>query len=81
MILTRPYLLKKLHVKNTKTNLDRVVGMSGIVTEDINKDSVGKVKVDGKTWSAVANNNIKSGTKVLIESINGVKLKVKEEEV
>ena len=37
MVLTRPILVKKLARKNVKTNSDRVLGMEGVVTEEINK--------------------------------------------
>ena len=66
--------------KDTKTNIDRVIGMKGIVTEDINKNSIGEVKVDGKLWSAISDRSIKKGEKIEVLSINSVKLKVKKVE-
>jgi membrane protein implicated in regulation of membrane protease activity len=50
--------------------------MQGIVTEEIRKNEVGEVKVDGKKWSAIADNKIEVGSIVKILKINGVKLKV-----
>ena len=78
LFTTRPYLMKKLKVKQSKTNLDRVIGMQGVVTEKIEKLSKGEVKVDGKRWSAFAENEIEKGKIVEILEIEGVKLKVKE---
>ena len=78
LITTRPYLVKKLHIKESKTNLDRVIGMIGIVTEDISNLSPGEVKVDGKRWTAISDSDIKAGSKVEVLSITGVKIKVKE---
>lgn len=79
LLITRP-LLKKVKVKeNVKTNIDRVVGMSAVVTEEIKKGSIGEVKVDGKHWSAYADKNIKVGSTVKVLSIDSVKLKVEEE--
>lgn len=75
MITTRDILTKKL-VHNEKTNLDRVIGKMGIVTEEINKHEVGEVKVLGKKWSAVSDRSFKIGDKVKILKINGVKLVV-----
>ena len=75
MITTRKYL-NKLFGHKEKTNLDRVVGMKGRVTETIPKDGRGAVKVDGKVWTAYANEEIKEGSFVKILEINGVKLKV-----
>ena len=76
LITTRNTLEKKL-VKKEKTNLDRVVGMIGIVTEEISDNIVGEVKVDGKKWSAGSKQSLKVGDKVKILKINGVKLEVK----
>jgi membrane protein implicated in regulation of membrane protease activity len=76
LMLTTRKTLTKYFSKSTKTNLDRVVGMQGIVTEEIRKNEVGEVKVDGKKWSAIADNKIEVGSIVKILKINGVKLKV-----
>ena len=70
--------MKKLKVKESRTNLDRVVGMNGIVTQDIDKLKPGEVKVDGKMWTAISDKEIKKGKVVEILKIEGVKLKVKE---
>ena len=69
-------LYSKIKMNNSKTNIDRIIGMKGIVTEDIIKDNIGEVKVDGKKWSAYADTPIKRGENVTILSINSVKLKV-----
>ena len=74
LLLTRPLLKKYMDVKKEKTNLDRVVGMKGIVTEKIEELGVGEVKVDGKKWSAVADEELDVKTVVRIKDINGVKL-------
>lgn len=76
LIATRPNLEKRL-LKKEKTNFDRVIGMKGVVTNDINELKIGEVKVDGKIWSAVSKENLKAGDKVKILKIDGVKLKVK----
>ena len=81
MVLTRPILVKKLARKNVKTNSDRVLGMEGVVTEEINKLKIGEVKVDGKRWSAVSDEKIEVGTTIIVESIDGVKLVVRKGEV
>lgn len=78
LITTKPYLKKILKTEDTKTNLDRVEGMSGIVTEEITRKQNGEVKVDGKLWTAYADKKIKVGSMVKIIKIDGVKLKVEE---
>jgi len=72
--------MKRLGKSNEKTNLDRVVGMQGIVTENIEPLKVGEVKVDGKLWSAVSDILIEKDEVVEIVSIDGVKLNVKKAE-
>lgn len=78
LITTRPIFTKMLKQHRESTNLDRVVGMKGIVTEEIKKLSTGEVKVDGKRWTAYADKKITVDSTVEILEINGVKLKVKE---
>ena len=80
MIFTRPLLTKLLKKDKEATNLDRVIGMTGVVTEEISKNSVGEVKVDGKRWSAISQSKINVGDEVIITGIDGVKLKVKKGE-
>ena len=75
MLLTRNILEEKL-LKKEKTNLDRIIGMKGVVTEDIEEMNIGEIKVDGKRWSATSNTTLKVGEKVKILKINGVKVEV-----
>ena len=76
MILTKPFM-KKIK-PNSKTNLDRIIGMTGVVTEEISKNKNGEVKVDGKLWTAYSNKKIKVGSAIEVLSIDSVKLEVKE---
>lgn len=80
MVLTRPMLNKLLKKDKEKTNLDRVIGMNGVCTEEIKRNVVGEVKVDGKRWSATSQEKINVGDEVLITDISGVKLIVKKGE-
>lgn len=80
LILTKP-VVEKLKVKKVvATNLDQVIGKTGIVSVPIEKDKIGEVKVLGKTWSAYSDKEISKDKKVKILSISGVKLKVEEKE-
>lgn len=80
LITTRPILVKLMKAKNENTNLDRVVGMTAIVTETIKSNEVGEVKVDGKRWSAISKKKLEVGEEVIVEEINGVKLIVRKKE-
>ena len=80
LFTTRPLLKKYLPTQRVRTNADRIIGMSGVVTEEIKKNSVGEVKVDGKKWSAISNSKIPVGSEVIIEAIDGVKVVVRKGE-
>ncbi len=78
LITTRKYLVKFFNSKKERTNLDRVIGMTAIVTEEIRKNKPGEVKVDGKKWTAYSDKKISVDRTVKVLSIDGVKLKVEE---
>lgn len=78
LITTRPILKKYLPTQRERTNIDRVIGMKGIVTEEIKKNVIGEVKVDGKKWSAISNKKIEVGEEVIVDAIEGVKLVVRK---
>ena len=80
LFTTRPLLKKYLPRQRVRTNADRIIGMCGVVTEEIKKNSVGEVKVDGKKWSAISNSKIPVGSEVIIEAIDGVKVVVRKGE-
>lgn len=78
LVTTKPILVKTLKPKKTKTNAERVLDMEGVVTEKISRNKNGEVKVDGKRWTAYADETIDKGSAVKILKINGVKLKVEK---
>ncbi len=78
LITTKPFLTKLVRLHPIKTNIDRIIGMTGIVTEKIGKNVDGEVKVDGKRWTAYADEKIKEGKTVKVLEIKGVKIKVEQ---
>lgn len=78
LIITKPLVKKFMKVEGVKTNLDRVIGMKGIVTQDIVPMNIGEIKVDGKLWSAISDEKLVTGDIVEILQIDSVKLKVKK---
>jgi len=80
IVFTRPFAKKYLKVKREKVNLDVVVGKTAIVQERITPTERGRVKVDGKSWAAIAEEEIEEGAKVEVLAIDGVKLVVRKEE-
>lgn len=79
LVISRPIVNKLRSKDNEKTNLDRIIGEDAIVTEEITKNEVGEVKVDGKRWSAISKDKCVKGDTVKILKIDGVKLIVKKE--
>ena len=79
LLTTKKTLNKLLKDRRIKTNIDRIVGMKGIVLEEIKENKMGAVKVDGKVWTAYADKDIKVDSIVKILEINSTKIKVEEE--
>ena len=83
MIIFMKPLVKKLFKTNDSTvmNSNSLIGKTGIVIKEINTlEGKGQVKINGELWSAFTQDQdtiIKEGEKVIIESIEGVRLKVK----
>ena len=40
LITTKPFLTKFIKLHKVKTNIDRIIGMTGIVTEKISKNNI-----------------------------------------
>ncbi len=79
LITTRSILLKYFNRSKEETNIDRIIGMRGIVVEDILSKENGAVKVDGKIWTAYSENRLLKGTYIKVLKIIGNKLEVEEE--
>ena len=86
LIFTRPFAVRFLSKDTLKTNVNRVIGMEGVVTEEIsNLAGTGKVSLGGNIWTARTENEggtIPVDAVVAVLRVEGVKLivKVKEKE-
>lgn len=77
--VTRPLVKKRLNAKTEKTNVDALIGQTGMVEEKITQYKPGQVRADGKIWTAACESGeIKKGTIVIIKSIKGVTIMVEE---
>ena len=74
MVLTKPLLSKVSNKEVEKLNLERVIGMPGIVTQEIKSGRVGEVKIDGKIWNATSLEDLEVDTMILVEKMDGEKL-------
>lgn len=69
------------HWASVDTNVDAVIGKKGFVTKEITPEEAGIVKVKGEEWSAICSDfdkTIEKGKEIVVESIEGVKLVVRE---
>ncbi|MBP3634964.1 MAG: NfeD family protein [Bacilli bacterium] len=80
LIFTKPLFDKYIKKNIEKTNIDMIIGKTGVVTKNIKPNENGRVKVAGKSWMATAKEEIKEGEEVEILKIEGVKIIVKRKE-
>ena len=84
LLALRPLVKKYLSPKLTATNVDSVVGSTGIVTAAIdNVSAVGQVKLGAMEWTARSTSGqpIPVGTRVRVDKIEGVNVYVSPAEV
>ena len=84
LLALRPLVKKYLSPKLTATNVDSVVGTTGLVTAAIdNVSAVGQVKLGAMEWTARSTSGqpIPVGTRVKVDRIEGVKAFVSPAEV
>ena len=78
LFFTRPLAVRFLNKDTLKTNVDRVVGMEGVVTAEIsNLAGTGKVSLGGNMWTARTENEggtIPVDAVVTVLRVEGVKL-------
>ena len=84
LVLTRPIALKHFNSDRAKTNVDSMVGRSGVVLEEINTlRALGRVEIDGMEWAAKTaeiDGILMKGSFVEVTGVEGVKLIVKKKE-
>lgn len=77
LALFRPLLRRRIAVKKTSTNADRLVGQQAVVTQPIGGGiDAGEVRLSGVLWTALAAGPIDAGAHVKILRIEGAKVYV-----
>ena len=77
LLLLRPVTRRFFTPKLEKTNIDALIGATGVVTMNIKEDlSQGQVKLGGMEWTARSTSGEErpAGTKVFVDKIEGVKV-------
>jgi membrane-bound serine protease (ClpP class) len=70
-------LVYRAHRRKPVTGSEGLVGLEGRAASEITSES-GTVMVRGEVWSAFADEEIEKGEKVRVESVSGLKIKVKK---
>lgn len=82
IVFMKPLVKKLFKTRDVPMNSDAIIGKNGIVIKDVdNIKSKGQVKVNGELWSAINiedDEKIETGTTIIVEDVEGVKLKVKK---
>ena len=84
LLSLRSIVRKHFNPRLTKTNVDSVIGATGIVTVPVNNiAALGQVQINGMEWSArsTSGSHISAGTTVTVDRIEGVKVFVSPAEV
>ncbi|EMI9088347.1 NfeD family protein [Bacillus cereus group sp. RP37] len=82
--LTLTFFTKRIsknfrEAKGFTDTVDMLVGKKGIIMQAITNETNGIVKVDGDTWTAIADDPIDAGEKVIVIKRNSTILQVKKE--
>ncbi|HEY94457.1 MAG TPA: NfeD family protein [Dehalococcoidia bacterium] len=80
VFLGRKYVHKWTAVELEKTNIDAVIGSTGIVLTDIKQRNVGRVKVRNENWRAKADEDNPEGHEIVVTGVAGATLTVKKYE-
>ncbi|UOB81012.1 NfeD family protein [Bacillus sp. ZJS3] len=82
--LTLTFFTKRIsknfrEAKGFTDTVDMLVGKKGIVMQAVTNETNGIVKVDGDTWTAIADDPIDAGEKVIVIKRHSTILQVKKE--
>jgi membrane protein implicated in regulation of membrane protease activity len=80
VFLGRRYIHKRIAVGKAMTNIDAVIGSTGIVIKGISGKSDGRVKIRNERWRARAEEDIQEGAEVVVKSVSGTTLTVEKTE-
>ncbi len=80
VVIGRRYIHRWTLVKAEKTNIDAIIGRTGIVLRSIAKNVDGRVRVGNERWRARAEEDIKEGEEIVVTSVSGATLIVNKTE-
>lgn len=74
----RRYVHRWAAVRKSKTNIDAIVGRTGIVLQSISRNIDGRVKVGNEDWKARATEDIDEGIEIVVTGVSGATLIVEK---
>jgi membrane protein implicated in regulation of membrane protease activity len=74
VVFARSWIRRRLEVRDTKTNADRLIGQSGIVRIPMTSRTVGQVEINGERWRAKSAQDLKVEQGVRVVKYEGVTL-------
>jgi membrane protein implicated in regulation of membrane protease activity len=78
--LGRRYVHRWTASRLSKTNIDAIIGMTGVVLQNIARNEDGRVKVGNEDWKARASEDISEGDEIVVTGVSGATLTVKKTE-
>jgi membrane protein implicated in regulation of membrane protease activity len=76
--LGRRYVHRWSAVKKEISNVDRILGLKGVVLQPVSLGNTGLVKVGNEEWRAKAETAIEQGAMIKVIGISGVTLSVEK---
>lgn len=78
IFIGRRYVHRWTAVRKSKTNVDAIVGRTGIVLQSISRNLDGRVKVGNEDWKARATEDIEEGIEIVVTGVSGATLIVEK---
>jgi len=76
IVFARPLAKRLFRSQEVKSNVDSLVGLIGVVTQEIAPLQPGLVKIYGEIWTASSDQSIAADSRVVIRAVEGVRLLV-----
>lgn len=76
LTVARQYIRQWVQVRTTPTNVDAVIGRSGVVIKDIARHNPGRVRVGNEEWRASAEEEIGEEAEITVTGVRGATLLV-----
>jgi membrane protein implicated in regulation of membrane protease activity len=81
VVIGRRYIHHKIAIDAVKTNIDTIIGKTGVVREPVEPTADGIVRVGNEDWRARAAASLAPGDEVTVTAVSGVTLTVVKNQV